>query len=71
MPGLIALCYALFLFGWYPWNACSFLRGNGGEIDLGKRVVSDGKTMSSEWRRGCGLNVLYEIRINKNKKMKK
>lgn len=40
-------------------------------MDLGKRVVSDGKRKSSEWRRGCGLDVLYEIRINKNKKMKK
>lgn len=71
MPGLIALCHALFLFGWYPWEVCSFLRGNGGEIHLGDRGVSDGKTGEIEGSRGCGLDVLYEIIINKNRKWKK
>lgn len=39
-------------------------------MHLGDRGVSDGKTGEIDWRRGCGLDVLYEIRINKNKKWK-
>ena len=34
-----ALSYCIFcvLFGYYLLEACSFLKGNGGEVDLGKK----------------------------------
>ena len=32
-------------------------------MHLGDRGVRDGKTGEIEGRRGCGLDVLYEIRI--------
>ena len=35
MPSFIVTCYAM--FGQYSWEACSFLKRNGGGVDLGKR----------------------------------
>lgn len=50
VPSVIVTCNAL--FGWYPWNVCSFQKGNrgmdlwerGGGEDLGG--VEDGKLQS-------------------------
>jgi len=45
------------MFGYYHWEACSFLKGNGGAIDLRKRGVE-----------GCWEEaVLFKKRIKKGK----
>ena len=48
MPGLFVSCYAT--FGLYLWKACSFLKGNGGGMDLGE---GKGKLGGREiWKEG-------------------
>ena len=37
MPSLIAPCHDV--FGWYPWEAFSFLNGNRVSVDLGERIL--------------------------------
>jgi hypothetical protein len=44
MLSLIVPYYVV--FGWYPWEVCSFLEGNGGGVDLGERGV--GGTLAGE-----------------------
>lgn len=37
MPSLIAFGYTI--FSSYPWEACSFMKGNEGGVDLGGWAV--------------------------------
>jgi hypothetical protein len=48
-------------------GACSFLKGNEGAVDLGEK---EGTGRRGE-RGVCGLNVLYERRIDKKKSKNK
>lgn len=52
------------MFGLYPWEACSFLRGNKGGVDLRKRKGGAGGAGRKKLRGGCGWDVLYDKRIN-------
>jgi hypothetical protein len=36
MPSLTVTCYGV--LGWYSWEACSFPKRNGGEVDLREKV---------------------------------
>lgn len=36
MPTPVVMSYAV--FGPYPWEVCSFLKENGGGVDLGRKV---------------------------------
>ena len=29
------------MFSWYPWESCSFLKGNRGRVDLGEKRVKE------------------------------
>lgn len=55
------------MFGLYPWDACSFLRGNKGGVDLRKRKGGGGGAGRKKLRGGCGWDVLYDKRINLKK----
>ena len=48
VPGLIESYYAV--FSGFPWEACPFLKGNGGGVDLSERGgaggVEGGETLS-------------------------
>lgn len=43
----LILCNSLAMFGWYPWETDSSLKGKGREVDKGGRreVVGEGKTV--------------------------
>lgn len=48
----------------YPWEACSFLKGNGIEVDLaGEKGKGGGMTWMSEKGGICGWHVMYKKRI--------
>lgn len=49
------------MFGWYHWEACPFLKGNGREVELWER--SQG-TARSGGREASGGDILYERRIS-------
>jgi hypothetical protein len=56
------------VFSWYPWEACSFLKGNGGSVNLEER---GGDECGSSGRRGgYGQDVLYARRNLNNKNLK-
>lgn len=38
------------MFDWYPWMACSFLKGSRGGVDLGRGEMKVGNW--EEWGRG-------------------
>lgn len=62
---LLLVCYAM--FGWCPWEACSFWRGDGGGTDLRGREM--GGENGGRGRRGnCSLDVIYERIILKKSK---
>lgn len=59
VSSLTVICYAI--FSWYPWEACSFVKGNRGVVDLGEREGEE--TVSEERREGrlqLGCNVMRE-----------
>lgn len=60
MLSFILSCFAL--FGIHPWDACSFLKGDRGGVDLSKGV-----TGKSKGRGNCSQDVLYERRITEKK----
>lgn len=41
MPSLIVTCFVLFVL--YPWETCSFMKGNGGIVDLGEKGAGLGR----------------------------
>lgn len=64
MPSLLLCSFAE--FGCYYWEVCSFLKENGGEVDVGNSA--GGRRPGSSGRRGgCIWNVLYESSIEKKK----
>ena len=56
------------MFGCYLLEACSFLKGNGGGVDLGEEKCAGEKAGRHGRRGNCGQDVLYEIRIFSIKK---
>lgn len=62
MPVLIESYYLV--FGWYPLEACSSVRGSGGAMDL------EGGTWRSRGQGNSGQDVLYETRINTSRNLK-
>lgn len=59
---LTATWYAM--FGWYPWEACPFLTGNRGGVDLEERK-DRGEAGRGEGKVNCGEDIIYEGGINK------
>lgn len=55
MPSLSVSCYAMSVD---IREACSFLEGNGGAVDLGKRGGGGGGTERSRGRESCSQVVL-------------
>ena len=64
MPNLTVTCYAMFRC---PWEACSFLEGNGEGVDLEKKERRDRAGRIGE-SGNCRWNKLYERRIKKKKR---
>lgn len=65
LPGCWLHLFFLTMFGCYPWEDCSFLKGNRETADLGERWGSG----LGEWMGGgYGQGSLYERRINEKKK---
>lgn len=58
MPGLITTCA---VFGGYSCEACSFLRGGGGKMELGDPGEFEGR---GKWE-SCSHDVVNESRIYK------
>jgi hypothetical protein len=56
------------MFGCYLLEACSFLKGNGGGVDLGEEKCAGEKAGRHGRRGNCGQDVLYERRIFSIKK---
>lgn len=48
MLSVIVTCYTM--FGWYPWEVCSFLKGKGATGVLGERKQGGGEGLGE--RRG-------------------
>lgn len=67
MITLSASCHAK--FGWYPWKAGFFVKGNGRLVNLVGRA-GDEKEQGEEEGGSCVWDVLYESKINLKKKKK-
>ena len=65
VSGLVVSCYAV--FSWYPWEACSFLKGNRGGEDLGERGGERGLLGGVE-RGKTGMYCIREKQTNKREK---
>ena len=51
-------------FDWYPWEACSFMKRNGGEVNLrgkGKTKRSVERINCNDWRKNYKINEDQEI----------
>jgi hypothetical protein len=56
------------MFGWHHWEACSFLKGNGGAVALGLgEGGGEGGAGRREGKGGYGQDLLYERRIKEKK----
>lgn len=57
VPSLTATWYVM--CGWYPWEACNFLKGKGG-MDLEEREREEGLEGEEGGRENCEWDVIYE-----------
>lgn len=62
MPGLTAICYAMFIC--HPWEACSFPKGTREEVNLEEKGGESGNGRSAGSRH-CARDVMYRRRILK------
>lgn len=57
MPSLIVTCFVLFVL--YPWETRSFMKGNGGIVDLGEKGAGLGRGWEKKRERnlwsGCNI----------------
>lgn len=53
------------MIGWYPWEACSFPKGNRGAVNLGEREA--GRSGGRGGRGERSWDILYERRPIKKK----
>lgn len=44
--------------GWYPWSVCTFLKGNGGEMDLGGEAMFGEELGRREERESNDFDIL-------------
>ena len=66
VPNFMISLYAM--FSWYAWEACPFLKKNGGVVALGREEVRKTDVEKGE-RVNCGKDVIYKRRINMKENM--
>jgi len=61
-PSIIVICYVV--FGWYPWEPWTFLKGNIVEVDFGKEVKGElGRTGRRKIQSGSNVGEQKKLKI--------